>query len=295
MPEFPPAFEAWVYRALYPELAHLDDSLVLQEYNLVGRLDGRRGHQVHDRIAFCKLIPKNVKALEIGPFAAPLVRTQNVKYADIYSTSELNELAPTLNFGTDEIPEIHWVVDPNDLSTIDEKFAIVLTSHVIEHSPNLVAHLNQIENLLKLGGRYFLLIPDHRYCFDHFHSPSTISQIIGAHIENRRTHTATSFIETRLLHAHNDPIEHWAGNHGAPAFHPVFPLDDRIKRVQDALQLLQSGHIVKNEHAWYFTPDTFESIINDLNDLEIINLEIERMYPTMKDSGEFWVILRSKN
>jgi hypothetical protein len=34
--------------------------------------------------------------------------------------------------------------------------------------------------------------------------------------------------------------------------------------------------------------------MNDLIALELVNVEVERMYPTMKNSGEFWVILRSK-
>ena len=31
-------------------------------------------------------------------------------------------------------------------------------------------------------------------------------------------------------------------------------------------------------------------VIND----ELVDMEVERMFPTLKNSGEFWVILRSK-
>jgi hypothetical protein len=34
--------------------------------------------------------------------------------------------------------------------------------------------------------------------------------------------------------------------------------------------------------------------MNDLIALDLVDLEVERMFPTMKNSGEFWVILRSK-
>jgi hypothetical protein len=34
--------------------------------------------------------------------------------------------------------------------------------------------------------------------------------------------------------------------------------------------------------------------MNDLIALELVNVEVERLFPTMKNSGEFWVILRSK-
>jgi hypothetical protein len=34
--------------------------------------------------------------------------------------------------------------------------------------------------------------------------------------------------------------------------------------------------------------------MNDLIALDLVDIEVERLYPTMKNSGEFWVILRSK-
>jgi hypothetical protein len=34
--------------------------------------------------------------------------------------------------------------------------------------------------------------------------------------------------------------------------------------------------------------------MNDLIALDLVDLEIERLFPTIKNSGEFWVILRSK-
>jgi hypothetical protein len=34
--------------------------------------------------------------------------------------------------------------------------------------------------------------------------------------------------------------------------------------------------------------------MNDLIALDLVDMEVERLYPTMRNSGEFWVILRSK-
>jgi hypothetical protein len=34
--------------------------------------------------------------------------------------------------------------------------------------------------------------------------------------------------------------------------------------------------------------------MNDLIALDLVDLEVERLFPTMKNSGEFWVVLRSK-
>ncbi|MFM1760943.1 MAG: hypothetical protein RL478_553 [Actinomycetota bacterium] len=292
----PLEFEAWVYRTIYPEIASLSDNELWDHYQTEGKEQGRRCHQVHDRLAFVRLIPKAVQTLEIGPYARPLVTGPRVKYVDMYTTDELRERAPAVGMNPEEVPDITWVAQPSDLSCVDEHFGVVLSSHAIEHQPDLVNHLNQVDQILEEGGQYFVLVPDHRYCFDHFMTPSTITDVLAAHLDKRASHTAESLLESRLLMTHNDPIEHWKGNHGDPAHNPEFPNSDRIDRLNIAMNIyLTSNGVIKDEHAWYFTPDTFQSIIQDLYDLGLIKLRIERMYPSMLNSGEFWTILRNEN
>jgi SAM-dependent methyltransferase len=221
--------------------------------------------------------------------------------SDVYSYKaafgyELRERAPAVGMNPEEVPDITWVAQPSDLSCVDEHFGVVLSSHAIEHQPDLVHHLNQVDQILKRGGRYFVLVPDHRYCFDHFMTPSTITDVLAAHLDKRVSHATESLLESRLLMTHNDPIEHWKGNHGDPAHNPEYPNSDRIDRLHIAMRnYLEDNGVIKNEHAWYFTPDTFQSIIQDLNNLGLIKLRIERMYPSMLNSGEFWTILRSES
>ena len=291
----PLPFEAWAYRVINPELESLSDDELLVHYETTGRSNGLRCHQVVDRLAFVNLIPASIHTLEIGPYARPLLNGPNVKYVDVYSTKELKKLAPAVGMDPNEVPHINWVAKPSDLSSVDEHFGAVLSSHVIEHQPDFIHHLNQISEILKHGGRYFVLIPDHRYCFDHFMTPSTITDVVAAHLHKRTGHTAESLLESRLLMTHNDPIEHWNGNHGDPLVNPHFPGLDRIDRIKIAIDsFYENNEYIKNEHAWYFTPESFMSIVNDLIALNLINIEVERIYPTMRNSGEFWVILRTK-
>ena len=294
IPNIPLSFEDWAYRVINPEIASLTDEETQMHYDSVGKEAGLRCHQVVDRLAFVNLIPTSIKTLEIGPYARPLLTGPNVKYVDVYSTKELKKLAPAVGMDPEQVPMINWVAKPSDLSCVNEHFGAVLSSHVIEHQPDLVRHLNQVSEILKHGGRYFVLIPDHRYCFDHFMTPSTITDVVAAHLHRRTSHTAESLLESRLLMTHNDPIEHWLGNHGDPMVNPHFPDTNRIERLKIAINSYrENNEYVKNEHAWYFTPDSFSSILQDLADLELIDLKIERLYPTLKNSGEFWVILRS--
>jgi len=131
----------------------------------------------------------------------------------------------------DLVPHIDWVAKPSDFSSVIEHFGAALSSHAFEHQPDFIHHLNQISNTLKHGGRYFLLIPDHRYCFDHLMTPSTITDVVATHLHKRTGHTAKSLLESCFLTTHNDPIEHWKGNYGDKLVKLHFPDSDRTDRI----------------------------------------------------------------
>lgn len=290
----PDAFDLRVYRDLYPDLAHLDDAALLAHYERHGRNEGRRAHRIPDRVQFAALAA-DATALEIGPFAQPLLSGPRVRYADIYPTDELRRMAQRAGLDSDRVPQIDWVVKPTDLGAIDATFEVVLTSHVIEHQPNLVGHLRQVRALLEPGGCYLLAIPDHRYCFDHFKSPSTIVDVLDAFVRDVHRHDPRSLIRSRYQVTHNDPVRHWAGDHGLPDHNPHFPFTDRIQLLGDALAMLDShSGGLYDDHAWFFTPDSFGAIIDDLTALQLVPFSVERLYPTLHNTLEFWAILRAQ-
>jgi hypothetical protein len=149
-----------------------------------------------------------------------------------------------------------------------------------------VRHLNQVADLLKPNGRYYLLVPDHRYCFDHYLLPSTVAQVLGAHLENRKVHTLSSVVEHRALTTHNDPARHWAGDHGDPK-------ENRAGRIASAIQEINDANgAYIDVHAWYFTPQSFRQIITDLSATRHIPFSVQTMFPTRPNSNEFWTILQ---
>ena len=242
-----------------------------------------------DRNSFARLAPSHTSSLEIGPFAAPLLTGNHVKYADVLDTEQLRIRANEIGLDSTKVPKIDFVVDANDLSSINRKFDSVLSSHCIEHQPDLLGHLKQVAELLEKDGRFFLLIPDHRYCFDHFQTPSTIADVLAAHHENRNRHTLSTVIRHKAFTTHNDAIRHWDGDHSdeQPA---------SASRIRNASQLFDEH---QNEyldcHAWYFTPESWSEIINLLSQLGLVEFEIERLYETKKNQLEFWTILRKSN
>ena len=292
MKALPREFDATTYRSLYLDLTDFTDDQLRHHYNTHGRQEGRRAHSLANRGEFARLAGSN-RVLEIGPFTRPLLVGPNIVYADIYSTSQLQELAPRLELRPEDVPEITYVITPGDLNGITGKFDSIVSGHVIEHQPNLVGRLQQVSYLLDDGGMYFILAPDYRYCFDHYMRPSTVSQVLDAYARKVTMHDPVSLIASRLTRAHNDSVRHWAGDHGDPEIHPVFPQHDRITRLKLALQeSMFAPESLNNEHAWFFTPDSFAAIVRDLFDLELIDLKLERLYPTLHNTLEFWAILR---
>jgi len=284
----PPELDTAFYRSLYTDLARFTDDQLADHYQRYGREEGRIANPIKDRNAFAALVPRPATVLEIGPFCHPLLRGANVFYSDVLSTEELISRGKELGLDPAEIPYIHYVCSTGDVSAIDRKFDVVINSHCIEHQPDLVRHLKQMEEILLPGGAYFLLVPDKRYCFDHFIPVSNLAEVLVAYRERRTIHSLRSVIEHRALTTHNDSERHWRGDHGLRSEGLKGRIEAAIREYEDA----QGIYI--DVHAWYFTPENFSSIISGLRELGLNSFEVHRAYPTRRPANEFWMILRSQ-
>lgn len=237
------------------------------------------------RADFLAQISPLQKGIEIGPFANPLLKGPNVKYLDVLPTEQLKARARTLGINPDGVPHISYVSNQNGFPEISEVFDYALSCHSIEHQPDLVKHLNQVERILAPGGSYFLIIPDKRYCFDHYLRESTIADVVGAFLENRVNHTPKSVIEHRSLTTHNDPVAHFAGIHGEI----VSNQHERVSQAMIEFKNANGSYI--DVHAWQFLPNTFIEIINQLKLLGLTEFEVQMMYETQVNTQEFFVML----
>ena len=285
----PPAFEPDVYRDQVPALTQLGADELIAHYEEEGKHRGVRACRLEGRHQFASLVPPNAIALEIGPFGSPLLAGAHVRYADVLDTSQLRARAPAHGVDPANVPPIDYVLRDGSLDSIDERFDAILSSHAIEHQPDLVAHLEQIERRLLPAGRYLVLVPDKRYCFDRHLAPSTIAEVLQAHHEGRMTHTLRSVIEHRALGTHNDPARHWA-NADLAQRDSLTSIDaNLVQAAWREYEMARGAYI--DVHAWYFTPDSFNQIMGLLNALGLTQLKVERLYPTQRGSVEFWAVL----
>lgn len=236
---------------------------------------------------FVELVGKNKKILEIGPFFRPIFTGDDVCYFDVLDTNELRERAASAGYPVSSIPNIDFVSAVGDLSIVNAEFDAVVSSHCIEHQPDFIEHLKQVERIISGDGRYFLIIPDKRYCFDHFIAQSTIAGIIDAHVERRTKHRLASVIEHRALTTHNDPVRHWRGDHADLHYHSSIAA--RTKMAIEEYNSANGKYI--DVHAWQFTPDSFRQLMTTLVEAGLSPLGVERVYPTPSGRNEFIAVL----
>ncbi len=287
--QFPDELDFEFYGRHHPDLHGLDRDALERHYREHGRHEGRCTSAGAKRELFLDLVPKTSPVLEIGPFCHPVLSGENVRYFDVRDAEGLRERARNIGFNPSGIPShIHYVSPNGDLSVVVERFVAAVSSHCIEHQPDLVFHLRQVQELLSGEGCYFLIIPDKRYCFDHFIPDSTIATVIEAHIERRTVHSIRSVIEHRALTTHNDPLRHWQNDHADPQYRAAVKARTRSAIAEHAAT---SGHYL-DVHAWQFTPESFREITRTLCLLGYTSMWPVRVYSTPYGRNEFTAVLQ---
>lgn len=234
------------------------------------------------------MVGSNQSVLEIGPFCRPFVQGDNVDYFDVLDKEGLEARAQQVGYPFTSAPVIRYVSSNGDLSIVDKTYSAFVSSHCIEHQPDLVYHLTEVFERLENGGAYYVLVPDKRYCFDHFIAPSTIADIVDAYSTKRRIHSLRSVIEHRALTTHNDCKRHWSGDHADPGYaESIFA---RTQAAQAEFAAADGGYI--DVHAWQFTPVSFAHILKQLFDLSLTRFRVEQVTETPRDRNEFTAILR---
>lgn len=280
------------YRNRYQDLLPYDFDATRKHYIYYGSEEGRHASAYSTRESFGSYIQSfiNQSILEIGPFTRPLVKGSHVKYADTYDTETLKERAKNFGMNPDEVCDVDYVIPEMSLTAIHDKFDIVVTSHNIEHQPNLVKHLNEVYDILSTNGKFGLVIPDHRYCFDANMPPTNIGDVLDAYYSNRKFHTLKNLIQHYCLAVHNDASEHWKyfNQHIRSLYTPT----DAIKVMNTLIKYANADkEFFLDAHAWYFTPWNFSDIINCLIKLELIKFKRVICNGTVENNQEFTVIL----
>jgi SAM-dependent methyltransferase len=286
--DFPPEFDPKIYRSIHNDLWMLNDVELLAHYEAIGKAAGRRANVFRGRQDFAGLFDASYEILEIGPYNRPLVRGPNVRYFDVLDRMGLaRQLRGAELRLLDQIPEIDFVSPTGDLDIVPGVFDAVVSSHVIEHQPDLVGHLNKVAARLRPHGYYLLCIPDKRYCYDRFHPESSLAEVIQAAVERRVFHTLGTVLTQCVRGAHNTPRLHWQGEHGVQRK----PTTGQYAAARAEFDRARASNTYIDRHAWQFTPDSFRYLLERIWALRWISFHVLRVYPTIWGASDFWVVL----
>jgi SAM-dependent methyltransferase len=227
--------------------------------------------------------------LEIGPYMSPLLSEVEFDTFDVLTHEQLLKRAIEEGGPGYLIPAVTWVGPRASAEYIHKSYDLVLSSHVVEHQTDLVRHFQDIGNLLNPGGLYAALIPDHRYCYDYFNTPSKVSDVLAAYWSKPTNHTFINFLEDRLTTGHNNTLDYWKDSPGIPKW-KAMEWPEVEKLVNAYLEFTDSGKYL-DVHSWKFTNETFSDILSTLVRWRLVPLEISEIFPTRYPNNEFWVIL----
>ncbi|MGH8151784.1 MAG: hypothetical protein ACREPF_03475 [Rhodanobacteraceae bacterium] len=237
--------------------------------------------------------PKAGPGLEIGPSHSPLAPKAegfHVEILDHASAQDLRTKYRNAGVNIDHIEDVDFVWRGESLpETIGRRdcYDWIIASHVIEHTPDLVGFLVDCQTLLQEAGRLILVIPDKRYCFDHFQSLTSTGDVLDAH-QLGRTRASPGRVFDHFANAAGkgrNRVTSWRRH--APG---VMQLVHSLENARDAWRCAQTDDAYVDVHNWRFTPESFHLVIDDLRDLGLLELGITDG-PTAA-AGEFCACLR---
>lgn len=234
--------------------------------------------------------------LEIGPLHQPLLSRDEtaVQYTDLYDRDGLlKAYEGHQQVPPEAIPEIDFPLwDGSRVRTLEEAtkegapFDWVVASHVVEHVPDLVGWLQQVEAVTTPTGALVLVVPDRRYTFDAHRPPTTMGQILqaydaGDNVPSVRAvydhHRAAVVANAKKLH-HSGPSEAETCVHD-------------LGYVRTQMEKARRGEYV-DCHVWTYTDSSFPEIIAELRRLGLTDWSVESLTPTPENDIEFYVVLR---
>ena len=241
-----------------------------------------------------KMVNPNGLGLEIGPSHNPIAPKKlgfNVHILDHSNAEGLCAKYRGHGVNLENIEKVDFVWGGEPLCELigrEKCYDWIIASHVIEHTPDLVAFLVDCEKLLKDDGVLSLIIPDKRYCFDYIHAQTSTGELLDAYDQKRKHPTPGKVFDhfagaTKL----NGKIAWDSSTRGTIEF--VHTFSEAIEYWRRASARQEPREYI-DVHNWRFTPASFRAILFDLQALGLIHFDVKMEFDTA--GCEFFVTLQ---
>gem|GEM_PF-396928 len=236
------------------------------------------------------LVPAPGHVLEIGPGASPIFARRDgyrVTTLDHTDTATLRrKFANAPGADVDRIEEVDriWRGEPISELVGEERYDLIVASHVFEHLPDPLGFLVECEKVLAPGGRVLLAIPDRRGTFDFFRPVTTTGAVLQAHLEGRTRHTPGSRFDSEADYVHLSDGA-WLDRGETRTFRPRVDLAQAARAYHAEIGAAE----YRDCHGTVYTPSSFRLILSDLQEIGATILREESLHET--GHIEFVVIL----
>ena len=192
------------------------------------------------------------------------------------------------------IPEIDFVLTQPDGRVVPvaeaakagAPFDWVVASHVMEHVPDEIGWLADVAEVVADDGALVLALPDRRYTADLHRPPTTVGQMIDAHLARGEVPSVRAVYDHYSSAVRYDTEGLWRGTTSGD--------DDKVHSLQDAMERVERAREGEHVdcHVWVFTPDSFLRQMRELRLLGLSTWYVEELVATEPDDNEFRVLMR---
>jgi|LakMenEpi03Aug12_release.lakeMendotaPanAssembly.Ray.scaffolds.fasta_scaffold06580_8 SAM-dependent methyltransferase len=292
-------FDEDAYLLANPDVAHAVASGSIpsgaHHFEIAGQFEGRPLSHSQSRNSIVRAeLDVSGRGIELGPLDKPIMAKRDgyqVEIVDYLEAAALRaQYGQELHVGVDAslIEEVDHVSRGETLTELignEGAYEWVVASHVIEHIPDIVSFLQDVERILSPTGRLGLVVPDKRFCFDFYGELSTSGQIVDAFVEKRTKPTLGQVVDYFSRTSQVNGAIAWGQTRGV-----VPQLMYAGESVRDGYRRSIDGDDFGGEiHCWRFTPESFRLIIADLRALGLTSLGIVAEHETI--GIEFFVTL----
>jgi hypothetical protein len=237
---------------------------------------------------------RRMRGVEIGALNRPLVRRTEgqITYVDHTDTESLRtKYREDTSVNVADIVDVDAIWAHTSLKESigpDLKFDYVVASHVIEHVPNLIAWLEEIEAILNQDGSLRLAIPDRRYSFDILRPETKIHDVLDAYLRKARAPSPRHILEYCSLVRKVDCAAAWSSNIDLKNLEPYHSVKHGISVALDALE----NGAYHDVHCWVFTPFSFADLCLQMAENDLLHFSCENFFDTPSNLVEFYVNMK---
>ena len=218
-------------------------------------------------------------ALEIGASYGPILPKKDgfrVTTVDHLTAAELRAKYAHLGSAVDAIEHVNYVWREGPLHRVfaRQSFDAVVSSHLLEHQPDLLGFLQDCSELLRPGGEVLSIVPDKRFCFDYFQPLTDVATIIRNHECGVERHGFESLYRASMAVTVGERLG-W----GQEPFEEFRLIDNDPKAILQRSKAFADRGDYVDAHAGYFTPTSLRLIVSELHFLGLIDLAVTASSP----------------